>query len=662
MGRAAGAQTDNGNVMLLYYKEPALLAKASGWLIQSEEASRQGTPQAGIGEVAFLFLPKQPDGDTSLLFKICHSFVEIRLFAMGSPAIISRYAGRLAERLWRLDCQGTSAIPILTPPAALAPPTGTPGIPIAQGFAASVQRLPDPDGVDSIRAFTFTDPQHGWLALGADILATGDGGKTWHSQTTAESPVKRIRFQSAQMGWVETRAGFLVTSDGGANWQRVAAPPAGGPAQMPTPQVTHLPDEMGPSYAFCTDQTSTAEAFAAINLQTAWALCTSGADVHYMFRKLFQTRDGGKHWQLVADQPPHGQFTGSELFFLDEWRGWLSAGDDGIYATVDGGKTWQSLANTDRFGAVWTTAIQFVTLQIGYVIAGNSNSNYGHDVLWGTRDAGKTWQIIFAVQPTLWPDGPFQLFADGHGLGFMRSTNGLQDDDILTSADWGKTWAKQGALPQDPTCDSVRSITGLSFSDAANGWAVWACAGSLLHTQDGGKTWKVLPAPANSDEIFVGISFVDAQIGYLVDQSGVLLRSDDGGLPFAPVDRLPIHTRSLRFVTPEWGWEIRGDTLFETLDGGKSWRPVPFPLPVQYFALLPDHQAWIVAGTSKRRVFATPDGGKTWKEHAFGEISSDDRFPWSDAIQFADELHGWLRAGGASFFTQDGGKNWAQCH
>jgi hypothetical protein len=233
-----GSESDYGNVMFLYYKDPGLLNKASQWLIQSEQARRQGAPQAGIGDIALLFLPEQPGRDTALLFQVCHSFVEIRLLTIADPAIILRYAGRLAERLQWLDCQENSMIPILTPPPGLQTPTATLPIPITQGYTR-VQPLPDPQGATNIRAYAFTDQQHGWLALGANILTTTDDGKTWQLQTTVDSKVEQIRFESAQIGWILTDKGFLVTQDGGGSWQKSNSQPAEPHPSIPPPRSYH---------------------------------------------------------------------------------------------------------------------------------------------------------------------------------------------------------------------------------------------------------------------------------------------------------------------------------------------------------------------------------------------------------------------------------------
>ena len=219
----------------------------------------------------------------------------------------------------------------------------------------------------------------------------------------------------------------------------------------------------------------------------------------------------------------------------------------------------------------------------------------------------------------------------------------------------------------------VPLVTALSFADPNDGWFAYSCANQpqskLEHTLDGGKTWTTLPAAGVPAGGITSLSFLDAQNGYLVTQSGLLLRTKNGGNSFLPVDNLAEHTSSLRFITSEVGWEDRGGQLFATQDGGRTWQALPISLPVRYFSLLSPQQAWLVTGevtadngNPTRQVFTTADGGRTLVEHPFGDLPATLEPPYGDSIQFVDAYHGWLRAGAYWFATIDGGKDWTQIH
>ena len=661
-----GQALDYGNVSLFYYLDRIALQDISEKLVQTEELRTPGVPQAGIGEQAFLFYPTQAGQESALFFRECHSIVEIRLLQGPDVAVILRYGERLAQRIQQVDCRGAASVPVQSPPPLLPTATAQPAAAISQGFPANVSRLPDPQGMDILRAYAFLDAQHGWLALGASLLATADGGMTWQPQATAPAQVDALAFQSMQQGWMHTTQGYFTTRDGGATWQASANSPVEVAARLPRP-ATAKADNGDEIYTFCPDTSANgAGPFFALDAGTAWAFCTSGAMSHYVRRGLYQTSDGGQTWKLLTGQAPFGWSGASNLFFLDRQHGWLAAAEAGLYATVDGGLTWHSL---DVFPPGDGTAAQvsFLSPQTGFVVARQMVLDDSRDVLLKTTDGGLSWQPIYqtpALMPL--PTGPFQFFPDLSGIA-------AGDSAFLSTSDAGKTWSVLSPYTGFCTGDFALQATALSFVDRFQGWFVYTCAGQphpvLYHTSDGGKTWSSLAAAGLPQDQAVALSFLDAHLGYLVTHGGYLFRTQDGGQTFAPVDGAAIHTRSLRFFTSQIAWETRGTQLYATSDGGKTWQALPVALPVQYFWRLPSGLAWLVTGETTadngaplRSVFTTNDDGQTLLEHTFGDLPSTFSAPYLDVLQFVDEQHGWLRAGASLYYTADGGRDWSQLH
>jgi photosystem II stability/assembly factor-like uncharacterized protein len=634
----------------------------------------RGLPQPNFGDEALLFLPQDPI-PMMLFFHRCRTVADIQLHISASeqPVMIN-YATRLAQRLDAVDCQGVAQAPILTPPPPL--PTLTPGprLAMTQIVSAHVTRLVDPAGINAIRAYAFADANHGWLALGAKILATSDGGKTWVGQFEVDSRVKGIGFVSPPVGWIELESGFLVTHDGGATWQHSDSKPDDG--RMAPPKTKRAPNGE-PTYEFCADNTPFAGPFAAINKQTAWAFCTSGGGDHYMLGvRLFQTQDGGKHWQLITDRVPYTRFGLPDLFFLDEQHGWMSTTDGtmgGVEMTDDGGRTWRGIV-----GSIGEPRnIHFLTPSQGFVILRDSSYNDNREALLRTDDAGATWRVIYGVPPPApWPAGPTQFFADGTGIGAGDGTyyvaQDLRNNTILSTGDAGRSWTKVTSLKGTCPDNFAVNISALSFPDRQHGWLLLNCVVApqpvLYRTNDGGITWQPLAPSSAINDALKGISFVDRETGYVVTQAGRLWRTDDGGTTFALVDDVAVHTPSLRFVTRELGWEVRGVDLYETTDGGHIWKPITLGDPVQEFSLLPNGNAWVVVGETAssrnpnppRRFLVTRDSGQTWIEYTIGNVPSNWRFPGLDAIQFANAQHGWLKVDTALYYTGDGGRNWTQ--
>lgn len=657
-----GGQTSCGQVQVYAYDDAARLQQAYRQLVSAAgmASGLEGVPVPGLGRQAIVFPAANDLVPVRLYFQVCRSLVEMRLTWPDAEPALPAYAARLAQRLDAVQCQGAAAVPVLSPAPPKPAPTPVPTVAVAQVISPTMQRLPDPDGANLIRAYAFADAGHGWLALGATILATSDGGATWRQQAEAPGRALAMGATSPLAAWVETEAGCLVMPDGGQSWQRAESKPEGAAPRLPPPElVAAAHGERG--YPFCSGQVPFAGAYFALDGRTAWAFCTSNGGDHYTWRRLYRTVDGGRSWELLTDDPPYPRFGTPELIFVDGAHGWL-AGWGVLSATDDGGRTWRNLGVVEE--GETARGPQLLSPQQGFVIAERHND--GRNTLLRTDDGGATWRQVYgAPAPALWPTGPVRFFADGSGVG--AGDNGA----ILATRDAGRSWAQVGTLSAD--CQFGLQVSALSFPDRTHGWATVTCGGTpapaLYRTLDGGATWAPAGPPGPAGDGHVAVSFVDRKTGYLVTEAGCLLRTDDGGATLTPVDGVAAHTRSLAFVTEERGWEARGDRLFATADGGHTWTPVSLGRPVQQFALLPEGAAWLSTGgpclgdaDAARVLMYTADGGLTWTEYRLGPMPCDWRAPWLDSLQFADARHGWLRSGTALYYTEDGGQSWRQLH
>jgi photosystem II stability/assembly factor-like uncharacterized protein len=111
------------------------------------------------------------------------------------------------------------------------------------------------------------------------------------------------------------------------------------------------------------------------------------------------------------------------------------------------------------------------------------------------------------------------------------------------------------------------------------------------------------------------------------------------------------------------GKSLRG-LLFETTDGGESWREIP----VSDSTLIPSsvwfigEEGWLagnrrlVSGQSvtlEGALLHTTDGGKHWTPVQLG--STDE---YLSKIRFTDKDEGWLVGRDDLYHTEDGGKTW----
>ncbi|MEC7867932.1 MAG: YCF48-related protein, partial [Candidatus Poribacteria bacterium] len=69
-------------------------------------------------------------------------------------------------------------------------------------------------------------------------------------------------------------------------------------------------------------------------------------------------------------------------------------------------------------------------------------------------------------------------------------------------------------------------FTDLHFTDALRGWIV-GLEGLIVHTNDGGKTWRRQEVETNGD--FKAIYFTNRKYGWAVGDEGLIAATDDGG-------------------------------------------------------------------------------------------------------------------------------------
>jgi photosystem II stability/assembly factor-like uncharacterized protein len=291
--------------------------------------------------------------------------------------------------------------------------------------------------------------------------------------------------------------------------------------------------------------------------------------------------------------------------------------------------------------------------------------------------------------PNFWPAG-VAFFDRDHGLLVGRfGTSGCDrgcTGRIETTSDGGRTWTRVAT-----TKYPLVSVAVFGSSDA---WAVEndACAyicPALLHSTDGGRTWKDLGQVNVTDPSFVSPSNGFA-LGYQRNQetAPVVTTSDGGrtwtqlaspcgGLRWAPT------SAAISFPSAERGWlmcegqgatDMAGKALFETLDGGRTWSIVaaapvfgakvaPTVGTLSTIGYLPgmqfttDGHGWL--WLERGGLDGTTDGGRTWRK--WSEIIQPDVSSFAAALFVSDTT------GYAILFqqpmellrTDDGGHTWS---
>ena len=224
---------------------------------------------------------------------------------------------------------------------------------------------------------------------------------------------------------------------------------------------------------------------------------------------------------------------------------------------------------------------------------------------------------------------------------------------VLLSDDGGKSYRQARAVPTSAT------LTGVSFSDARNGWAV-GHLGVILHTSDGGETWVLQRSDTSTDQPLFAVYFSDAEHGVAAGLWSLLLITADGGQVWKPVALKPPpgdkhadrnlfaifanHKGSL-FMAAERGAVLRSD------DQGASWWYLNTGASGSFWTgcALPDGTL-VVAGL-RGHVYRSTDDGQTWNAVPSGTKNSI-----TDIIEDGTQIVG-VGLDGTILRSQDGGKS-----
>ncbi len=176
--------------------------------------------------------------------------------------------------------------------------------------------------------------------------------------------------------------------------------------------------------------------------------------------------------------------------------------------------------------------------------------------------------------------------------------------------------------PRDSGTEEL--LTCVSFVDQSRGWAA-GHGGVIIHTEDGGSTWRVQREPSPENQPLFDIQFPTPRVGYACGAYDTFLKSTDGGETWtrsAPgrdyiYNNLAFRDEERGYLVGEFG------TVLKTADGGESWERLEldgFRGSLFGITLLPG-QALLVYGIAGR-IFRSEDGGRRWTEVSAGQDKS----------------------------------------
>lgn len=211
-----------------------------------------------------------------------------------------------------------------------------------------------------------------------------------------------------------------------------------------------------------------------------------------------------------------------------------------------------------------------------------------------------------------------------------------------------------------------RDLNAVSFIDSKRGW-VAGDAGFLAYTEDGGGSW--VERPLGIDRAINDIYFSGKERGFAL-AGGSIFESSNGGHTwreahnFSPseFDGATPELYSLRFTGKKRGWVVgsasRGDLVVNSIlaitrDSGETWQVLQVPTKQEliHIDFVDDRHGWVVGAGGA--ILHTDDAGETWVRQNSATKAT------LYHIDFRNDRQGWaVGERGTILRTEDGGLTW----
>jgi photosystem II stability/assembly factor-like uncharacterized protein len=352
---------------------------------------------------------------------------------------------------------------------------------------------------------------------------------------------------------------------------------------------------------------------------------------------------------------------------------YVGTASGGVWKTTNGGMTWKPIFERQGTLSVGDIALQPGNPDVVWVGTGEANPrnsvSFG-DGVYKSTDGGKTWNHVglkdtrHIARILIHPTNPDIAYVGALGHAF-----GPNDErGVFMTTDGGKTWAKTLFI------DNEHGISDLEI-DASNPNILYAAVwrferkpwtfvsgsekGGVYKSIDGGKTWNKLTngLPKLMGRIGVKAAPSNPNVVYVIAETkeGTMFRSDDKGETFRNVSRqASIVSRGFYYT------DVRVDpmnenrvyavasTLFVSIDGGRTYRPIAPNIHIDY------HAMWIDPVNPKRMwtgqdggIAVSHDHGESWEYvnnmplGQFYHVFADNRQPFYNVMGGLQDNGSW---------------------
>ncbi len=436
-------------------------------------------------------------------------------------------------------------------------------------------------GDDHLTRSYWLDGQRGFVVsgtfqeLGTVVARTVDGGSTWTPLVgVLPHTARNVAFLDDTTGFVLTDGDTYRSDDGGATWTNLGL----------------YFQSYANNLVFLDDQTWLVSAFG------------EGAVID-------RTVDAGAEFSIAFyDLALQGVTT---LQQIPGGRVVATLPNGGVVTSDDDGLTW-TVRVDDAADGRWPTLRTVRMTEGGRAYAGaDTTQGPNSPQLWlESGDHGRTWHQS-ATPPPLTRFRDILCVSNQHTL--VSGTVGWSDPVIARTVDGGLTWGLSTLPPGDGPMTLALAGPSRVFVTALFG----SNGGTHVYrSDDGGATWQDASIGLAPNQAYLGISFVDADHGFVSGgfASGVVSRTADGGDTWQslPSSGLGGYARWLWFADEQIGLASCGDGIYRTEDGGMSWTLVQAANYGSPLAVDPSGRGFALDGFDGT-LFTTGDAGLTWE-------------------------------------------------
>ena len=335
----------------------------------------------------------------------------------------------------------------------------------------------------------------------------------------------------------------------------------------------------------------------------------------------------------VAPEPPGPAIDdlvclASDVFFLDDSRGWVVGSKGTVMRTVDGGVHWTASST----GETDLNNVQFIDPELGWAVGEAGR-------IFRSIDGGATWErAVFSGYPM--DTDLYRVRFLNDSLGFVLGYYGVfrtDDGGMLWQNNWLPVVSTRGAWDMSVINESTAYLIGTRWTDS-DPYLLW-------RSEDGGITWTGVEGSRSSVlRAVLSVSFVDRDTGWV--GGGVVMKTTDGGGTWT-TQLEEATVRRFFFLDRNCGFAVGGTTIIRTTDGGDTWVDVSpvddelLDLRNAYF--LDRNRGWAVGRfgietvegvpVARSVVMKTTDGGETWETMEFLYDCS----PWIEELLAGEE-------------------------